>query len=126
LFRTKEKELRTWLNAAEGEPMLGTVRGKLFEQLSHKQLCAGGDFEVRELGAGAAAAPRLHLPASTLLRFEGLEQVKAANATQYCVPFSINFPAVDALMQVRWLCFGKTRQSVFCFLQPPHPIVELQ
>ena len=60
LLQTRESELRVFLNSSQDEPTSGSVRGFLFEQFAHMQLCAGGEFEVRELVAssqqGTAAA----------------------------------------------------------------------
>lgn len=95
----KERELKEFAAFSGGNPILGALRGHAFEYLAHKQLQAGGAFDIKELGAGHAANTTWNLPKSALIMLDRAPIGADADGSDcYLKPTSRNFAAVDSVL----------------------------
>jgi hypothetical protein len=100
-WRLEKQRLLEFLAVSSELPVLGTLRGNLWEGLCHSRIAKGGRFRVRDLAASAdSQVEELTLaPCPSTVMFDSLGQVTTAEAGTYCRPRSRRFPAVDSLKQ---------------------------
>ena len=99
LADVNERKLKDFAAFSGGEPILGALRGHAFEYLAHKQLQAGGTFDIKQLGAGKSVISALVLPKSTLMKLDRSPTASDANGSdRYLKPTSRNFAAVDSVL----------------------------
>lgn len=72
-----ESELRQWLQVAAGKCIAGSLAGHFFEAFAHRQLQAGGTFQMKELSSGQPVAGALAIPCSNALCFRELSELKS-------------------------------------------------
>ena len=94
-----ERKLKEFSMFSGGDPILGALRGHAFEYLAHKQLQAGGTFDMKELGAENTVVSDLVLPKSALIKLDRLPAAADADGSdRYLKPTSRNFAAVDSVL----------------------------
>jgi hypothetical protein len=94
-----ERKLKEFATFSGGNPILGALRGRAFEYLAHKQLQAGGTFDIKQLGTVSTVISDLVLPKSTLIKLDRSPTASDANGSdRYLKPTSRNFAAVDSIL----------------------------
>lgn len=83
---------------SSNEPLIGALRGFVFEYLAHKQLEVGGTFQIKNLGI-AHAEETLVLPKSVLVELDRVPVASdAVGGDWYLKPKSKTFAAVDSVL----------------------------
>lgn len=119
----RNAELRSLISTANGVTEFGALRGLLFEEVAHRDLQRGGNFDFRRLDASSGAAQPGIVIEAGLKRatFRTLEELGTLAAPGvYARPAAKNFGTVDAVL------FPSAPSSPVMFLQmtlrTSHPI----
>jgi hypothetical protein len=87
-----------FLAASVNEPVVGQIRGQIFEPYAHRVLCEGGvTVRVRCLEDGRSA--ELPLPRLTPQRLDSTASIPTLHDSQYGQPLSKIFAAADSVHQ---------------------------
>ena len=101
---TERQKLVEFIGAAHDMPVMGTLRGRLWEGLCHNVLAAGGTFEVRRLDETSEGVQQLTVtPCASCLVFDDIREVEGVADDVYCRPSSQTFAAIDSLRQPQHL-----------------------
>ena len=93
-----------FVGASHDLPVMGTLRGHLWEGVCHSLLAGGVTFRMRRLDGASEELESLTIEAcSSHLVFDDIMEVRSVAETAYCRPRRQNFAAVDSLRQPRWL-----------------------
>eukprot|EP00195_Chlamydomonas_chlamydogama_P012317 CAMPEP_0202904024 /NCGR_PEP_ID=MMETSP1392-20130828/27562_1 /ASSEMBLY_ACC=CAM_ASM_000868 /TAXON_ID=225041 /ORGANISM="Chlamydomonas chlamydogama, Strain SAG 11-48b" /LENGTH=183 /DNA_ID=CAMNT_0049591463 /DNA_START=66 /DNA_END=613 /DNA_ORIENTATION=+ len=96
LYDMDRVDIDRWLYSKAGRPMLETLRGSVFERITHDDICSS-NFEVicKDLETGEPVQPPYPLPVNSMV-FKAYGEVSAAADQVYCRPASPTLGAVDA------------------------------
>eukprot|EP00195_Chlamydomonas_chlamydogama_P008570 CAMPEP_0202890160 /NCGR_PEP_ID=MMETSP1392-20130828/660_1 /ASSEMBLY_ACC=CAM_ASM_000868 /TAXON_ID=225041 /ORGANISM="Chlamydomonas chlamydogama, Strain SAG 11-48b" /LENGTH=584 /DNA_ID=CAMNT_0049573679 /DNA_START=72 /DNA_END=1826 /DNA_ORIENTATION=+ len=99
LSKVNRDDIDMWLDSTEGRPTFGTIRGLVFERITHNDICSG-NFEVicKDLETGALVKDPFPLPVKRMA-FKDYSELSTAADQVYCTPASPTLGAVDALMK---------------------------
>ncbi|GES76651.1 hypothetical protein GLOIN_2v1761221 [Rhizophagus clarus] len=107
LKRLKEKykeDLRTFIETARDIPEMGSLRGQLFELVSHEILCQGGTFPVRKLTDDGSLGPETTLTLESLeeMFFDDISEIEGNTSqgqNKYYRPTSKIFESIDSYVR---------------------------
>lgn len=95
-LHNERSKLITFLLASEGESLLSSLRGMLFESFAHAQLSKGGTFKTRSLDTAAAPDVDLVLQACKKQSFKDIKKCTDRNVLYTAA--RKNYPCIDSLI----------------------------
>ncbi|ORY42313.1 hypothetical protein BCR33DRAFT_718472 [Rhizoclosmatium globosum] len=90
----QQSKLHSFLLASEGEKLVASLRGNLFEAYAHRQLVKGGTFQVRSLDNNVETT--LFVPPLTMVPFKNIEDCVDVNVLYTAA--RKNYPCIDSLI----------------------------
>jgi hypothetical protein len=102
LKKHNKENLRTFIESARDIKEMGSLRGQLFEMLSHEILCRGGNFLVRKLTKNGTGSEETRVFESNLEEIffwsinEVEDDIQQQGPTKYYRPVSDTFESIDS------------------------------